>query len=73
MISWLLVGAIFALAFYAAYCAAREDYPEDFAEHITLGVTGCSVLLCLVSGVATSYMLLLGLLFMSALLIVEVF
>lgn len=73
MISWLLVGAIFALAFYAAYCAAREDYPEDFAEYITLGVTGCSVLLCLVSGVATSYMLLLGLLFMSALLIVEVF
>ena len=73
MISWLLVGAIFALAFYAAYCAAREDYPEDFAEHITPGVTGCSVLLCLVSGVATSYMLLLGLLFMSALLIVEVF
>ena len=73
MVSWLLVGAIFALAFYAAYCAAYEVYPEDFAEHITLGVAGCSTLLCLASGVSTGSMLLMGLLFMSAILIVDVF
>lgn len=73
MIEWILVMAIFALTFYAAYCAARENYPEDFSEYISLGIMGCVILLCLVSGVATSYMLLLGLLFMSALLIVEVF
>lgn len=73
MVSWLLVGAIFALALYAAYCAAHEDYPEDFAEHITLGITGCSILLGICSGVSTGSMLLMGLFFMSAVLIVDVF
>ena len=73
MVSWLLVGAIFALAFYAAYCAAYEEYPENFAEHITLGITGCSILLGLCSGVSTSSMLIMGLFFMSAVLIVDVF
>ena len=73
MVSWLLVGAILALAFYAAYCAAAENYPESFAEHITLGITGCSMLLGLCSGVSGGSMLVMGLLFMSAVLIVDVF
>lgn len=73
MVSWLLVGAIFALAFYAAYCAAYEKYPEDFAEYIALGVMGCTILLGLHTGIATSALLIMGLLFMSAVLIVDVF
>ena len=73
MVSWLLVGAIFALAFYAAYCAARENYPDDFAEYIALGVMGCTILLGLHTGIATSALLIMGLLFMSAVLIVDVF
>ena len=73
MISWLLVGAIFALAFYAAYCAAYEEYPDDFAEYIALGVMGCVILLGLHTGIATSALLIMGLLFMSAVLIVDVF
>lgn len=72
-IDWVLIMAIFALAFYAAYCAAYEDYPDDFAERVTLGIMFCVILLCLHTGVATSSMLLMGLLFMSSLLIVEVF
>lgn len=72
-IDWLLIVAILSLAFYAAYCAAYEEYPDDFAEYIALGVMGCTILLCLHTGVATSSMLLMGLLFMSSLLIVEVF
>ena len=73
MVSWLLVGAIFALAFYAAYCAAYEEYPDDFAEYIALGVMGCVILLGLHTGIATSALLIMGLLFMSAVLIVDVF
>ena len=73
MISWLLVGAIFVLAFYAAYCAAYENYPDDFAEYIALGVMGCVILLGLHTGIATSALLIMGLLFMSAVLIVDVF
>ena len=73
MISWLLVGAILALAFYTAYCAAYEEYPDDFAEYIALGVMGCTILLGLHTGIATSALLIMGLLFMSAVLIVDVF
>ncbi|MGM9540739.1 hypothetical protein, partial [Anaerovibrio sp.] len=65
MVSWVLIMAIFALAFYAAYCAAKEDYPENFAEHLALGITGCTVLLGLCSGVSAGSMLIMGLLFMS--------
>lgn len=72
-IDWVLIMAILALAFYAAYCAAYEKYPDDFAEYISLGVMGCTILLGLHTGIAMSSMLLMGLLFMSAVLIVEVF
>ena len=72
-IDWFLIISILALAFYAAYCAAYEKYPEDFAEYIALGVMGCTILLGLHTGIAMSSMLIMGLLFMSAVLIVDVF
>ena len=72
-IDWVLIVAILTLAFYAAYCAARENYPDDFAEYIALGVMGCVILLGLHTGIATSALLIMGLLFMSAVLIVDVF
>lgn len=72
-IDWVLIMAILALAFYAAYCAARENYPDNFAEYIALGVMGCTILLGLHTGIAMSSMLIMGLLFMSAVLIVDVF
>lgn len=71
-IDWLLIGCILTLAFYAAYCAAYEEYPDSFAEYIALGVMFCSILLGLHTGIAVSSILLMGLLFMSAVLIVEV-
>lgn len=61
-IDWVLIVAILALAFY-----------EDFAEYIALGVMGCVILLGLHTGIAMSSMLIMGLLFMSAVLIVDVF
>ena len=72
-IDWVLIVAILFLAFYAAYCAAYEEYPDDFAEYIALGVMGCVILLGLHVGIATSALLIMGLLFMSAVLIVDVF
>lgn len=72
-IDWVLIVAILGLAFYAAYCAAYEEYPDNFAEYIALGVMGCTILLGLHTGIAMSSMLIMGLLFMSAVLIVDVF
>ena len=45
LIDWALIISMLALAFYAAYCAAYEEYPDDFAEYIALGVMGCVILL----------------------------
>ena len=72
-IDWILIVSILTLAFYAAYCAAYEEYPDNFAEYIALGVMGCTILLGLHTGIAMSSMLIMGLLFMSAVLIVDVF
>lgn len=72
-IDWILIVSILTLSFYAAYCAAYEEYPDDFAEYIALGVMGCVILLGLHVGIATSALLIMGLLFMSAVLIVDVF
>lgn len=72
-IDWILIVSILTLALYAAYCAAYEEYPDDFAEYIALGVMGCVILLGLHVGIATSALLIMGLLFMSAVLIVDVF